>query len=124
MKIEVTNLDGSPVDLSKGALSAVGKAFLIHLDVILGLIFFSERNQRLLNYVFNTIVVKKSIDRSLASTLALPWLHHFKGLYPQLLELRHEVVLHVLEAGPFGHLFQFVRRDQTDQETKNPHHLF
>ncbi len=33
MKIEVTNLDGNPVDLAKAALNAVGKAFLLPLDM-------------------------------------------------------------------------------------------
>jgi len=36
-----------PCGLAEDALSAVGEAFLLPLDVILGLIFFSERNESL-----------------------------------------------------------------------------
>lgn len=58
MKIRVTNLDGGPIDITQAAIEAFGKAFLLPLDVILGLIFTPQKSQRIFTFLAKTIVVK------------------------------------------------------------------
>lgn len=59
MKIEVAHLDGGPIDTMKAAYQSVGKAFLLPLDCILGWILYPSRQQRLFNYLSETVVLKK-----------------------------------------------------------------
>lgn len=59
MKIKVTDLNGELVDISKSMYQALGKAFLLPLDVIIGLIAYSDKDQRLFNHLSETIVVKE-----------------------------------------------------------------
>ncbi len=63
MKIRVTNLNGGPIDLTQAAIEAFGKAFLLPLDVILGLIFTPQKSQRIFTYLARTIVVKDKTQR-------------------------------------------------------------
>jgi uncharacterized RDD family membrane protein YckC len=58
MNIKVTDLDGDSIDISKSMYQAFGKAFLLPLDVIIGLIAYSDKEQRLFNHLSDTIVVK------------------------------------------------------------------
>ena len=60
MKIEVVRLDGGAIDLGKAAYQSIGKAFLLPLDCIFGWIQYSLRQQRLFNYLSETVVVKTS----------------------------------------------------------------
>jgi uncharacterized RDD family membrane protein YckC len=59
MKIEVAHIDGGEIDYGSAAIQAVGKAFLLPLDLILGLVLYPERDQRLFNKISETVVVKK-----------------------------------------------------------------
>ena len=59
MKIRVTDLDGEPIDISKSMYQSFGKAFLLPLDVIVGLIAYQDKDQRLFNHLSETIVVKE-----------------------------------------------------------------
>jgi uncharacterized RDD family membrane protein YckC len=59
MKIRVTNLNGGPIDITQAAIEAFGKAFLLPLDVILGLIFTPQKSQRIFTYLAKTIVTKE-----------------------------------------------------------------
>ena len=59
LKIKVTDLDGEPIDTGKSMYQAFGKAFLLPLDVIIGLIAYQDKDQRLFNYLSETIVVKE-----------------------------------------------------------------
>jgi uncharacterized RDD family membrane protein YckC len=59
MKIEVRDLEGGPIDFNQAAVEAVGKAFLLPLDLILGLVLYPARRQRLFNQLSDTIVLKK-----------------------------------------------------------------
>jgi uncharacterized RDD family membrane protein YckC len=59
MKIKVTDLYGEALDFSKSMYQALGKAFLLPLDVIIGLIAYQDKNQRLFNHLSDTIVVKE-----------------------------------------------------------------
>jgi uncharacterized RDD family membrane protein YckC len=59
MKIKVTDLDGEPIDMSTSMYQAFGKAFLLPLDAIIGLIAYQDKEQRLFNHLSGTIVVKE-----------------------------------------------------------------
>jgi uncharacterized RDD family membrane protein YckC len=58
MRIKVTRLDGSPVNMARAALASAGKAFFLFLDVILGWALYPRRRQRIFNYISETIVIK------------------------------------------------------------------
>jgi uncharacterized RDD family membrane protein YckC len=58
MKIKVTKLDGKPVNLPYAAIESIGKAFLLPIDCIIGWLLYKDKNQRLFNYLSETIVVK------------------------------------------------------------------
>ncbi|MHA2069421.1 MAG: RDD family protein [Candidatus Thorarchaeota archaeon] len=60
MKIEVIHINGQELDLGKAAYQSIGKAFLLPLDCIFGWIQYSSKQQRLFNYLSNTVVVKTS----------------------------------------------------------------
>ena len=59
MKIKVTDLHGEPIDMSRSAYQAIGKAFLLPLDVIVGLMMYQDKEQRLFNHLSETIVVRE-----------------------------------------------------------------
>jgi len=58
MRLKVTRLDGSTLNMAQSAVQSVGKAFILWLDVLLGWILFSRKRQRIFNYLSGTIVVK------------------------------------------------------------------
>jgi uncharacterized RDD family membrane protein YckC len=58
MRIKVTRLDGSQINMGAAALESVGKAFLLPLDCLLGWLLYPKRRQRIFNYISETIVVK------------------------------------------------------------------
>jgi len=58
MKIKVTRLNGAPTDIAHAALQSLGKAFLLPIDCLIGWILYPLKNQRLFNYLSETIVVK------------------------------------------------------------------
>ena len=59
MKIKVTDLEGEPIDVSKSMYQALGKAFLLPLDLIIGVLMYQDKEQRLFNYLSGTIVVRE-----------------------------------------------------------------
>jgi len=59
MKIKVVDINGGPIDMAKSAYQAVGKAFLTPLDLIVGWIMYPDKQQRLFNYLSETVVVKE-----------------------------------------------------------------
>ena len=59
MKIKVTDLEGEPIDVSKSMYQALGKAFMLPLDLIIGLLMYQDKEQRLFNYLSETIVIKE-----------------------------------------------------------------
>lgn len=58
LKIKVVRADDKPMDIVTAAIESLGKAFLLPIDLILGLILYPQKQQRLFNYISNTIVVK------------------------------------------------------------------
>ncbi len=63
MKIKVTMLNGEPIDMAHAAVESLGKAFLLPIDCIIGWFLYQTRNQRLFNYISETIIVKPSRSR-------------------------------------------------------------
>ena len=59
MKIKVTDLEGEPIDVSKSMYQALGKAFLLPLDLIVGALMYQDKEQKLFNYLSGTIVVRE-----------------------------------------------------------------
>lgn len=57
MRIKVARLDGGHAGFGQAALEAFGKAFLLPIDVLLGLILFPRYKQRVFNYLSGTIVI-------------------------------------------------------------------
>jgi len=64
MKIKVTMLNGEPIDMAHAAVESLGKAFLLPLDCIIGWLLYQTRNQRLFNYISETIIVSPSRFRT------------------------------------------------------------
>jgi uncharacterized RDD family membrane protein YckC len=60
VRIKVTRLNGSPIDMMRAALESVGKAFLLPLDCLLGWILYPRRRQRIFNYLSETIVIRET----------------------------------------------------------------
>lgn len=58
LKIKVVRTDNKPMDITTAAIESLGKAFLPPIDFLLGLILYPQKQQRLFNYISNTIVVK------------------------------------------------------------------
>ncbi len=58
MRIKVVQLDGSRIDMAHAALEVVGKAFLLPIDFVIGLILYPKKRQRIFNYISETLVVK------------------------------------------------------------------
>jgi hypothetical protein len=56
---EVTDIDGGRLDMNQTAIQALGKAFLLPLDLILGWIMYPSMQQRLFNNLSKTVVLKK-----------------------------------------------------------------
>ena len=57
-KIKTIDLSGNRIDIKNAAIESFGKAFLLPIDVILGLIFTNNKRQRIFNRISNTIVIK------------------------------------------------------------------
>lgn len=58
LKIKTVDLAGRRADARNIAIQSFGKAFLLPLDIILGLIFTNEKRQRIFNRASDTLVVK------------------------------------------------------------------
>jgi hypothetical protein len=59
MKIRVTDLHGEGIDMNTSMYQAIGKAFLLPLDVIVGLFMYQDKAQRLFNHLSGTIVIRE-----------------------------------------------------------------
>jgi uncharacterized RDD family membrane protein YckC len=60
LRTRVTTRNGVPVDLARAAIQSVGKAFLLPLDCIVGVLLYPTERQRLFNDISETLVVKTS----------------------------------------------------------------
>ncbi|MBM3897172.1 MAG: RDD family protein [Thaumarchaeota archaeon] len=65
MNLKVVDMNGNVPKLTMAFFQALGKAFILVLDVIIGWIFLNENRQRLLNRLTDTLVIKvKSVPSS------------------------------------------------------------
>jgi uncharacterized RDD family membrane protein YckC len=60
MRLKITRLDGSQINMVAAALESVGKAFLLPLDCLLGWLLYPKRRQRIFNYISETIIIKEN----------------------------------------------------------------
>jgi len=58
LHLKIVNIDGKPPSLLGVIISSFGKAFLLPIDMILGLIFTNQKRQRIFNKIGDTIVIK------------------------------------------------------------------
>ena len=58
LHLKVVNIDGKPPQLLGVIISSFGKAFLLPIDMILGLIFTNKKRQRIFNKIGDTVVIK------------------------------------------------------------------
>lgn len=58
IRIKVTQLNGEPIEIFHAAISSIGKAFLLPIDLLLGWIIYPNQKQRLFNHLSETIVTK------------------------------------------------------------------
>jgi len=59
MRIEVVHVDGGPIDITRSAIQAAGKAFLLPLDCIIGWFVYPSSGKRLFNHLSETVVIRK-----------------------------------------------------------------
>lgn len=55
--IMITDLSGNKIGLGKALVESLGKALLLPLDVLIGLVAFGDKRQRLFNRLSDTIVI-------------------------------------------------------------------
>jgi uncharacterized RDD family membrane protein YckC len=60
MRLKVTRVDGSAINMGEAAIESIGKAFfpILVLDCLIGWLVYPKKRQRLFNYLSQTIVVK------------------------------------------------------------------
>jgi uncharacterized RDD family membrane protein YckC len=58
MRIKVTTLEGNCPGIGQIAIESVGKAFLLVIDLIIGVALYPRKRQRIFNYISRTIVVR------------------------------------------------------------------
>ena len=58
MNLKVVDINGNVPNTTNSFLQALGKAFILPLDLLIGWIFLNEKRQRLLNKLSDTLVVK------------------------------------------------------------------
>jgi len=62
LHLKITNLSGGQADIKSIAISSLGKAFLLPIDVIVGRLFTNKKRQRIFNKLGKTIVIKVEAD--------------------------------------------------------------
>lgn len=60
IKLRVSKIGGGSLTLLDAAIESFGKVFLLPIDFIIGYIFYKEKNQRLFNYLSDTVVIQES----------------------------------------------------------------
>lgn len=57
MRLRITRLDGSPINMATAALESIGKAFFLLLDLLIGVLLYPNHRQRIFNYLSETIII-------------------------------------------------------------------
>lgn len=64
LNLRVTDRAGEPVEYGAAAVESFGKAFLLPIDVLVGLIVYDEQKLRLFNRLSETIVIESDEELS------------------------------------------------------------
>ncbi len=64
LHLKTVKLDGTNPTLIDSIVNSFGKAFLLPIDVVLGLIFTDKKRQRVFNRLSNTIVIKTQVPEN------------------------------------------------------------
>jgi uncharacterized RDD family membrane protein YckC len=59
MNLRITKEGGEPLSLMDAAIEAFGKVFLLPFDFIIGYFMYRDKNQRLFNYLSDTVVIRE-----------------------------------------------------------------
>lgn len=59
MNLRITKEGGAPLMLLDAAIESFGKVFLLPIDFLVGYFMYKEKNQRLFNYLSDTVVVRE-----------------------------------------------------------------
>ena len=59
MNLRVTRVGGGPLSLLDAAIESFGKVFLLPIDALVGYLMYREKNQRLFNYLSDTVVIRE-----------------------------------------------------------------
>ena len=59
MNLRITKDGGTPLSLVDAAIEAFGKVFLLPLDFLVGYFMYRDKNQRLFNYLSDTVVIRE-----------------------------------------------------------------
>ncbi|MCW4048812.1 MAG: RDD family protein [Candidatus Bathyarchaeota archaeon] len=59
MNLRITKDGGAPLELMDAGIEAFGKVFLLPLDFLIGYFMYREKNQRLFNYLSDTVVIRE-----------------------------------------------------------------
>ena len=59
MNLRITKEGGAPLSLVDAAIEAFGKVFLLPLDFLIGYFMYRDKNQRLFNYLSDTVVIRE-----------------------------------------------------------------
>ncbi len=59
MNLRITKEGGAPLSLIDAAIEAFGKVFLLPIDFLIGFFVYKEKNQRLFNYLSDTVVIRE-----------------------------------------------------------------
>jgi len=58
MKLKIVQTNGERITMLQAAVESLGKAFLLPIDCLIGWILYSNKKQRLFNFLSETIVIK------------------------------------------------------------------
>jgi uncharacterized RDD family membrane protein YckC len=58
MNLRITKVGGDPISLIDAAIESFGKVFLLPIDFLIGYFMYSDKNQRLFNYLSDTVVIR------------------------------------------------------------------
>ncbi|OGD46154.1 hypothetical protein A3K69_04820 [Candidatus Bathyarchaeota archaeon RBG_16_57_9] len=59
MNLRITKEGGAPLTLLDAAIESFGKVFLLPIDFIVGYFIYRNKNQRLFNYLSDTVVIRE-----------------------------------------------------------------
>lgn len=59
MNLRITKIGGAPLELIDAAIESFGKVFLLPIDFLIGYFMYQDKNQRLFNYLSDTVVIRE-----------------------------------------------------------------